>query len=154
MENHEKRGDEIVYGDEDRRKPAYGIAADCPDISVKSVENIPIRILIQGKPVCIDDLVKNIRLNVVVDIDAELCGNPVYNTAKQQTKSGTSHHDQNHDPKLAHLMTGNDIDHVFAGHTADKPHGCAEDSEKGIKCNGPLVSRTVAENPLPVVYNL
>ena len=52
---------------------------------------------------------------------------------------------------LLGVIAGNDVDHVFAGHTADQPQGSAENAQKQIKKNSPFVTEAVAEDPFPVV---
>ena len=107
--------------------------------------------MVQGQPVRVHDLVENIRLNVIVDVNAHLGGDPADDTVKGQAENSASHHNRHHNPQSAGVIAGNDVDHVFAGHTADQPQGSAENAQKQIKKNSPFVTEAVAEDPFPVV---
>ena len=154
MQDHEEGRDKVIDCNDNRRKPADRIAADRADITVKAVQDIAVGILIQSQPVCVYNLIKNIRLDVIIDINAQLRRDSADNAAECQTEDSTSHHNRNHDPQLARLIACDNIDHVFARHTADQPHGCTEDTEDHIENNSAFISCAVTEDPLPVVYNL
>ena len=90
MHDHKKCSDKIINRDYDRRKPADRIAADRADIPVEPVEDIAIGILVQRQPVRVHDLVKDIRLNIIVDINAQLRRDPADDTAECQAENRAS----------------------------------------------------------------
>ena len=67
---------------------------------------------------------------------------------KVRLENSASHHNRHHNPQSAGVIAGNDVDHVFAGHTADQPQGSAENAQKQIKKNSPYVTEAVAEDPI------
>ena len=154
MQDHEKCGDEVVDRDDDRREPADGIAADRADIPVEAVQDIAVGILVERQPVRIHDLVENVRLDIIIDIDAELRRDPADDAAEHQAEHRAPQHDGYHYPQFAGIVPGDDIDDILAGHTADQPHRCTEYTKDQVKCDGALVPGAVAEDPFPVVYDL
>ena len=50
----------------------------------KAVQDISVGVVVQGQPVRVHDLVENIRLNVIVDVNAHLGGDPADDTVKGQ----------------------------------------------------------------------
>ena len=83
MKNHHEGCDELIDCDNDRRKPADGIAADCTNIPVKPIQYISVGIAVNGHPVRIYDFIENICLDIIVDIDTQLRRNPPYDTVKE-----------------------------------------------------------------------
>ena len=154
VQDHKKGGDKVIDCNNNGRKPADGIAADRADISIETVQDISIGILVQCQPVRIHDLIKDIRLDIIVDINAELGRDPADHAAKYQAEHGTSHHDSHHDPESAGIMAGNDVDHILAGHAADQSHRGTEDTKNNIEYDGAFIPGAIRENPLPVVDDL
>ena len=154
MKNYKESSNKIVNRNNNGRKPADGIAAHGPDISVETVENVSVGILIQRQPVRIYDLVKNIRLDIIINVNAQLGRDPADNTAEGQAEYGTAHHNSDHYPELAGLKSCNNINKILAGHTADQSHRSTENTQDHIKHNGSLIPGAVAEDPLPVLYDL
>src|SRR5699024_1700889 len=74
--DYKNSSNKIINRNDNSRKPTDGIAAHRSDISIEAVKNISIRILIQSQPVRIYDLVKNIRLNIIININAQLGRDP------------------------------------------------------------------------------
>ena len=118
MPDNRKCCDKVVNCYNDRRQPADRISTDRIDIAVKTIQNISITILINLHPVGIDDLIKNIRLNIIIDIDTQFCRNTSNHISNRKTKKCTSKCDQDHDPQLTHLISCDDIDHIFTCHTS------------------------------------
>ena len=154
MPDHNKCCHKIINCDNNRRQPADRISTYRIHITVKTVQHISVTVPVNLKPVCIDDFIKNICLNIIINIDTELRGNPADYIRKSQAENGTSHSQHNHDPQLVGLVSGNDIDHILTCHTAHKPHRGAENAEQRIEHDRSLVFFTVRENPFPVVNNL
>ena len=154
MENHEKAGEELVQGNHDGRQPTDGIAAHRTDITGKAVQYIPVGILIDCHVIRIDNLVEDIRLNIVVDIDVQFRSDAADEAAEHQAEHRATHHDAHHDPQLAALVTRNDINHVFPGNTTHQSHGGTENPQYQIKSNGSLVAQAIRKDPPPVIQNL
>ena len=154
MPDHNKCRHKIIDCDYDRRQPADRISTHRTHVTVKTVQHISVTVLINLKPVCIDDFIEDICLNIVINIDTELRGNPADYIRKSQAENGTSHSDHNHDPQLISLVPCNDVDHIFTSHTAHQPHRGTENTEQRIEQDRSLVFFTVRENPFPVVNNL
>ena len=70
MEDDEKGRCKAVAGDQNRGKPADGIAAYGSDVVIKTIQDIPVGVTCHGKPVRVHDFIKNIRLDIVIDGDA------------------------------------------------------------------------------------
>ena len=65
--------DEIIDRDYDRRQPAYRVPADGVYVVIEAVEQIAARKLTDRLPINVDYLVEDIGLDIVVDVDADLC---------------------------------------------------------------------------------
>ena len=92
MQDDHKCRHQLIKCNDNRRKPADGIAADRTNIAIKTIQNVSIAILTDLHPVRINNLIKNIRLNIIVNINT----------------------------KLTRLITRNDIDQILTRHTARK----------------------------------
>ena len=154
MPNNRKCCDKVVNCYDDRRQPADRISTDRIDIAVKTIQNISITILINLHPVGIDDLIKNIRLNIIIDIDTQFCRNTSNHISNRKTKKCTSKCDQDHDPQLTHLISCDDIDHIFTCHTSNQSHGCAENTKDRVESDRSFISFAVGKDPFPVVNDL
>ena len=73
MKDHKEGGNKPIHGYDNRREPADCIAADRSNIAVEAVEYVTVCVFADFQPVRIDDFVKNIRLDVVIDGDTKLC---------------------------------------------------------------------------------
>ena len=135
MKNHHKSRDKIIKCQNNIGKPADGIAADRTDIRIKPVQNIPIGILIHRQPVRIHNLIKNLRLDIIVYIKSQFHGISAYQTGKNQTDHRTGHHADQHDPQLIHPEICNNIDQIFAEHRRTQAESRAADSEDRIENN-------------------
>ena len=142
---------EVVGGNHDGWKPADGIAADGVDIAVEAVHDVAVGVLAHGQPVGINDLVKDICLNIIIDINAQLGRDPADDTLKCQAEYRAAHHDGNHQGQLFCLVAGNDIDQIFTGYAGNQPKGGADDSQQGIEGDCSFVFGAIRKNPLPVV---
>ena len=120
MPDDKKRDNKIVDGNDDGRKPPDGVPADRAHITVKAVQKIAVAVFIHSFPVHIDDLVKDVRLDVVVDINIQLDGNPVDQVGKHQAEYSAAQHDRNHQSQLLPLIAGDDIHQILAGHAGDQ----------------------------------
>ena len=96
MPENQKCGQKIISRNDDCREPADGIAADSRNITVKAVHDITIGEFAHGKPVRIDDLIKDICLDIIINIDTQSGRYPIYNTFECQVEDGTSYHDCKH----------------------------------------------------------
>ena len=151
MPEDQKCSQEVVGGDHDGRKPADGIAADGADIAVEAVHDVAVGVPAHGQPVGINDLIKDICLNIIIDINAQLGRDPADDTLECQTEYRAAHHDGKHQGQLVCLIAGNDIDQIFTGYAGNQPKGGADDSQQGIEGDCSFVFGTIRKNPLPVV---
>ena len=120
MQDDHKCCHQLIKCNDNRRKPADGIAADRTNIAIKTIQNVSIAILTDLHPVRINNLIKNIRLNIIVNINTKLRGNPVNQALKQQTEHLSSNHHKKQHRKLTRLITRNDINQILTRHTARK----------------------------------
>ena len=72
MQDYEKGGYHPIHSKDNRRAPADCVAADRSNVAVETVEYVTVCVLADYQPVSINDFVKNIRLDVVVDGDTKL----------------------------------------------------------------------------------
>ena len=72
MQDYEKGGNKPIHGNDNRREPANCVAADRSNVAVETVEYVTVCVFADFQPVRINDFVKNIRLDVVVDGDTKL----------------------------------------------------------------------------------
>ena len=61
-------------------------------------------------------------------------------------------HNQHRQP--VKLVSGDNVNQIFADHAAHQSHAGAEDAQQRVKEDRAFIAGTVGENPLPVVYNL
>ena len=87
--NLKENDDKVIIGfekvkciDDHRRQPADGITADRIGIVIEAVENISLRIIADGQPVSVHDVVKDIRSYIIVYINGQPRRDPVYKTAE------------------------------------------------------------------------
>ena len=154
MPDHKEGRYEIENRDDDGGQPGDGVFADGHHVGIEAVEQIAAGILADGHPVRVDDLVEDIRLDIVVDIDGEPGRNAVDEIREGQTESGAAEHDGDHKAELITLIAGDDIDHMFAGDARDERHGGAEHAEQDIKHDHPAIALAVGKDPAPVIQNL
>ncbi len=69
MKNYEKGRYKMIHCNDNRREPADCVAADRSNIAVETVEYVTVCVFADFQPVRINDFVKNIRLDVVIDGD-------------------------------------------------------------------------------------
>ena len=154
MQDHKEAGEELVHGNHDGRQPTDGISAHRANVTGKSVQHIPVAILVDGHVVRIDNLVEDIRLNIVVDGNVQLGGDAADEATEHQTEDRAAHHDAHHDPQLAGLIPRDDINQVFPGDATHQSHGRTENPQDQVKGDSSLVAQAIRENPFPVVQNL
>ena len=152
--DHGEGHDKIIDCDDDGRKPADGVFADGAHIAVEAVEQIAAGIGADGLPVHIDDLIEDIRLDIVVDGNAEFRGNARNDTAEDKIEKRAAKHDTDHQAKLGGLIAGDDIDDILAGDAGDDAKAGAEDAEQRIKQDGELIAPAVGKDPTPIVQDL
>ena len=152
--DHYKSQNEPVHRNDDRRQPVDGIGADRTDVSVEPVEDITIAVPADGQPVRVNDLVKNIRLNVIIDINAQPRGDPADNAVKDQAEQGAADHDQDQCSQPVGLVVGDDANDLHTCQAADHTHRHTENTQDHIKSNGLLMPGTVRKNPFPVIDDL
>ena len=154
MPDHRKRDDKVVDRNDDRREPADRVGAHRLHVAVEAAQNIAARILADRLPVDVDDPVKDVGLDIVIDVDAELCRDPVDQAGEQQTEHRTAHHDRDQDPQLFRLVARNHVDHVLADDARYHAQGGAHDAKDHIEHDGPFIALAVAEDPAPVLQDL
>ena len=111
-------------------------------------------VIVDSFPVHIDDLVENIRLDVVIDINAQLGGNAVDDAGKGQAEYRAAQHDGDHQPQAAAVIPGDDIDGHLAGHAGHQAEAGTHDAKDRIKQDRQLIALAVGEDPAPVVQDL
>ena len=151
MPEDQKGGQEVVGRYDDGREPADGVAADGGHIAVKAVHDVPVGVFAHGQPVGIDDLVKDIRLDIIINIDAQPGRDPVDYIPECQVEDRAPDHDSQHDSQLVCLITCNDINQVFAGNAGDQTQRRTDDAKQGIESDRAFVSGTVGEDSFPVI---
>ena len=119
----EEGDDEIVHEDDDRREPADGVAGDRAHVAGKAVEQIAVGVLAHGVPVRVDDPVKDIRLDVVADVDAQLHVEAAKPVADGQVEDRGRHCHGHQHPELVRLVAGDHVQQVLA-------HQAAHDAER------------------------
>ena len=154
MPDQREGDDEVIERNDDRGQPGDGVFADGADVAVEAVEQVSAGIGIDGLPVHVDDLVKDIRLDVIIDVDAELCGNAADQVGKQQAEAGAAQQNGNQKAQLAGLVAGDDIDQFLAGHAGNQRKAGAENAEERVKDHRRLVPPGIAEDPAPVLQDL
>lgn len=73
MQYDEEGRNKVVDGDNDRGQPGDSVSGYCSDIGIEAVQHVAVMVPAERKPVRINDLIENVRLDRVIDIDAELC---------------------------------------------------------------------------------
>ena len=72
MQYDKESRDKMVNGDNDRGQPGNGVPGHRPDIRIEAVQHVAVAVSAEREPVRINDLIENVRLDRVIDIDAEL----------------------------------------------------------------------------------
>ena len=73
MPDDDKCQCKIIECDDDGGKPADGVLAHGRDVGIEAVQDVSARVGVDRLPVHVNDLVEDVRLDVVVDIDGKLC---------------------------------------------------------------------------------
>lgn len=139
MPDHGEGGKEIIDGDHNGGKPADGVAADGIHISIEPVQDIAIGIFADREPVRVDDLIKNIRLDIVVDKNTEAGGDPADQAPEQKAEQRTADHNDQQQGETVRLVPRHDINGILARHTADKAQRSTDNSQHSIKQDRPFV---------------
>ena len=109
VKNQAESGDKVINSKNYGGKPAYGIAADSADVASETVEDIAVCIVIESQPVGVNNLVKDIRLNVVADIYAYFRIDSAENTAENKTEDRTANCNGYKYPQLAGVVACDNI---------------------------------------------
>ena len=133
MQYHEKGCSEPVYGYQYRRKPVYCVGSDRTYIAVESIEYVAVGVGVDAQPVRIDYLIKDIRLYIVIDVYANLCGYPLNDAVKQEAQQHASDGDADEKCQLFKLIARYDVNKVFAGNASGKAERRADDAEYDIE---------------------
>ena len=154
MPDERKGHHEIIERDHDGRQPADRVFADRAHIAVEAVEQIAAAVGVDRLPVHIHDLIEDIGLNVIVDVQADFCGQTADQAGEEQAEGRAAQHKGDHQSQLAGLIAGNDIDGIFAGHAGHEAEGGADDTKQRVEQDRPLIALCVPKDPAPVLQDL
>lgn len=150
--NNECRN-EVPYGNDDVRHPVHRIGGYRSDIAVEAVKQIAVGVGGDIQPAGIHDLVKDVCLDLVVDAQRELRSDPVQDTGKNQIKDTGSDCQSNEETQLFILVSGDNINDVFAYNTGYQSKSRTENTKEGIEDDGTFIPLGIGKNELPVIQN-
>ena len=154
MRQDQEGRDEAVERDQDRREPAHGVAADGAGVVVEAVDDVAALVLVELRPVAVDDLGEDAGADVVADADTDFQRDPAEQVFKHQAEEGAADHDAKQQPDAGGPVADDDVEGKLRHQAGDQAERRADDAEDRIEDDRPLIALAVGKDPFPVVQDL